>query len=141
MRKLASVVAIATAEPIPDTDGLDVVTMEGKGWRVVTSRGEFSPGDRAVYFEIDSALPADDDRYAFLHARCLKAWRDKHGKVLAQAVRIRTIRLRRAAELLREGRMTVTEVSYATGFSSVSYFSRCFRAMFGAAPTNFSKMA
>lgn len=94
MRKLASVVAIATAEPIPDTDGLDVVTMEGKGWRVVTSRGEFSPGDRAVYFEIDSALPADDDRYAFLHARCLKAWRDKHGKVLAQAVRIRTIRLR-----------------------------------------------
>lgn len=54
---------------------------------------------------------------------------------------IRTIRLRRAAELLREGRMTVTEVSYATGFSSVSYFSRCFRAMFGAAPTNFSKMA
>ena len=29
MRKLASVVAIATAEPIPDTDGLDVVTMEG----------------------------------------------------------------------------------------------------------------
>ena len=94
MRKLASVVAIATAEPIPDTDGLDVVTMEGKGWRVVTSRGEFSPGDRAVYCEIDSALPADDDRYAFLHARCLKAWRDKHGKVLAQAVRIRTIRLR-----------------------------------------------
>ena len=54
---------------------------------------------------------------------------------------IRTIRLRRAAELLREGRMTVTEVSYATGFSSVSYFSRCFRAMFGAAPTNFSKTA
>ena len=54
---------------------------------------------------------------------------------------IRTIRLRRAAELLREGRMTVTEVSYATGFSSVSYFSRCFRAMFGTAPTNFSKMA
>ena len=54
---------------------------------------------------------------------------------------IRTIRLRRAAELLREGRMTVTEVSYATGFSSVSYFSRCFRAMFGAAPTSFSKMA
>ena len=52
---------------------------------------------------------------------------------------IRTIRLRRAAELLREGRMTVTEVSYATGFSSVSYFSRCFRTMFGVPPTNFSK--
>ena len=52
---------------------------------------------------------------------------------------IRTIRLRRAAELLREGHMTVTEVSFATGFSSVSYFSRCFRTMFGVPPTNFSK--
>ncbi len=50
---------------------------------------------------------------------------------------IRTIRLRHAAELLREGRMTITEVSYATGFSSVSYFSRCFRNMFGVPPTHF----
>jgi len=50
---------------------------------------------------------------------------------------IRTIRLRRAAELLRENRLTITEISYATGFSSVSYFSRCFRTMYGVAPTQF----
>ena len=50
---------------------------------------------------------------------------------------IRTIRLRRAAELLREGRMSITEVSYATGFSSVSYFSRCFRTMYSIPPTQF----
>ena len=51
---------------------------------------------------------------------------------------VRTIRLRRAAELLRKGGMSVTEISYATGFSSVSYFSRCFRKMFGMSPTQFS---
>ena len=51
---------------------------------------------------------------------------------------IRTIRLRYAAKLLREGKLTVTEVSYATGFSSVSYFSRCFRTMFGMSPTQFA---
>lgn len=50
---------------------------------------------------------------------------------------IRTIRLRHAAELLRENRMTITEISYASGFSSVSYFSRCFRTMFGISPTQF----
>ena len=50
---------------------------------------------------------------------------------------MRTIRLRRAAELLREGRMNVTEIGNATGFSSVSYFSRCFRTMFGVPPTQF----
>lgn len=48
---------------------------------------------------------------------------------------IRTIRLHRAAELLREGHLSVTEVAYATGFSSVSYFSRCFRTMYGVPPT------
>ena len=95
MRKLASIVQIATSEPIPDSDKLSVVTMEGKAWRIVTGRDEFHPGDIAVYFEIDSALPVDDERYSFLHERCLRTWRDKKGKeIWKQAVRIRTIKLR-----------------------------------------------
>lgn len=53
---------------------------------------------------------------------------------------MRTIRLRRAAELLRVGRQSVTEISYATGFTSVSYFSRCFRTMYGVPPTQFGKV-
>lgn len=51
---------------------------------------------------------------------------------------MRTIRLHRAADLLRQGHMTVTEISYATGFSSVSYFSRCFRTLFGVPPTQYT---
>ena len=94
MRKLASIAAIAATEPIPDSDRLDVVTLEGKAWRIVTARKEFRPGDRAVYFEIDSALPADDERYAFLRERCLRTWSDKHGNPLKQAIRIRTVKLR-----------------------------------------------
>lgn len=94
MRKLASIVNIATAAPIPETDRLDVVTLNGKAWRIVTGRNEFRPGDRAVYFEIDSALPVDDERYAFLHDRSLRSWSDKHGKTIKQAVRIRTVKLR-----------------------------------------------
>ncbi len=54
---------------------------------------------------------------------------------------MRTIRLRRAAEQLRQGEKSVTEISYATGFSSVSYFSRCFRAMYGVPPTQYGNMA
>ena len=54
---------------------------------------------------------------------------------------IRTIRLRRATELLREGRMNITEISYATGFSSVSYFSRCFHQLYGVSPTQFAEGA
>ena len=50
---------------------------------------------------------------------------------------MRTIRLRHAADLLRQGQLSITEISYAAGFSSVSYFSRCFRTMYGVPPTLF----
>ena len=53
---------------------------------------------------------------------------------------IRTIRLRHAARLLQEGELTVSEISDAIGFSSVSYFSRTFRTMFGVPPTQFGKI-
>lgn len=93
-RKLASVVEIATCEAIPDTLTLSVATIVGKGWRVVTGRGEFKPGDLAVFFEIDSYLPADDERYAFLHERCMRPFVAQDGKVLRTGVRIRSCKLR-----------------------------------------------
>lgn len=52
---------------------------------------------------------------------------------------MRTIRLRRAAELLLENRLSIAEISDATGFASTSYFSRCFRTMYGMPPTQFGK--
>lgn len=50
---------------------------------------------------------------------------------------IRTIRLHRAADLLREGKHTVTEVSELTGFGTVSYFSKCFQREFGCKPSEY----
>ena len=50
---------------------------------------------------------------------------------------IRNVRLRRAAELLRSGGMSVNEVADATGFNSPSYFAKCFKAEFGARPSEF----
>ncbi len=94
MRKLASLVEIASCDPIPDTERLSVATMVGKGWRVVTGRDEFKPGDLAVYFEIDSYLPPDDERYAFLRERCLKRFVSKGGGVLREGIRIKTAKLR-----------------------------------------------
>lgn len=50
---------------------------------------------------------------------------------------IRTVRLKQAAKLLREGRMNVSEVCYATGFNSPQNFSRHFREMFGVLPSQY----
>ncbi|MBP3757997.1 MAG: AraC family transcriptional regulator, partial [Prevotella sp.] len=41
--------------------------------------------------------------------------------------------------LLREGRYTVSEISYMVGFSNPSYFSKCFHKQFGIKPADFIK--
>ena len=47
---------------------------------------------------------------------------------------IRMTRLKRAELLLQQGGKTVSEVAYEVGFSSPSYFSKCFRDHFGCSP-------
>lgn len=53
---------------------------------------------------------------------------------------VRQIRLERAAELLREGRLSVSEIAAQTGFSSVHYFSRLFRQRHGLSPLVYRRL-
>lgn len=48
---------------------------------------------------------------------------------------ITEVRLEKAREFLLEGTYTATEVSYNVGFSSPSYFSKCFHEHFGYPPS------
>ena len=48
---------------------------------------------------------------------------------------IRGVRVECAAELLRQGMGSVTEVAYAVGFEALSHFSRAYRERFGVAPS------
>jgi ligand-binding sensor domain-containing protein/AraC-like DNA-binding protein len=52
---------------------------------------------------------------------------------------IRSIRMKKAAVLLSQNKFTVSEVMYKVGFSSSSYFSKCFQAEFGRAPKNWGE--
>lgn len=52
---------------------------------------------------------------------------------------LRTSRLNKAYQLLRDKDMTVSEVAYAVGFSSPSYFAKCYKDLFGKNPTDAQK--
>ena len=52
---------------------------------------------------------------------------------------IREVRLQEAMRLLQEGSLNVTEVSDQVGFSSTSYFVKCFREQYGYPPGEVGK--
>ncbi len=94
MRKLASVQTVNLVEPIENADAIEKIRV--LGWWVVVKKGEYQPGDRLVYCEIDSLLP-ERPEFEFLRSSCFKpAQTNADGKVVLPAgFRIKTIRLRK----------------------------------------------
>lgn len=50
---------------------------------------------------------------------------------------IQLVRLKKAAQLIQENKYRISEVAYMVGFSSPSYFSKCFQKQFGVKPIDF----
>lgn len=49
---------------------------------------------------------------------------------------IRKVRLEKAKQIIEQSDLTISEVCYKVGFSSPSYFTKCFKDYFGVLPTN-----
>lgn len=88
MRKLASIRLIAELRPIPGADLIELAIVDG--WQCVVKKGEFSPGDPCVYFEIDSVLPIRPC-YEFLRKACYRKAEWLPG---GEGLRIKTVKLR-----------------------------------------------
>ena len=58
---------------------------------------------------------------------------------LSVSVLIRQVRLHRAKGLLEKRSLTVSEIAYRVGFSSTSYFTKCFRELYGYPPGEHAK--
>ena len=66
------------------------------------------------------------------HFHLSRIFSQETGKSIFQY--LRQLRLERAAELLRERRLTVTQVALDVGYSSASHFSTAFHEAFGCCP-------
>jgi len=87
-RKLVTRRTITDIYEHPNADALELARIDG--WQVVVKRNEFLTGDDCIFFEIDSFLPADDDRFSFLAKSGVK--KDESGR---ERIRLRTIKLRK----------------------------------------------
>ena len=85
-RKLVSIRTIANIEPIPNADAIEVAVVDG--WKVVTKKNEFKPGDLCVYFEIDSFLPDGVPAWQFLVDKSARMFEGVKGH------KLRSIKLR-----------------------------------------------
>ena len=50
---------------------------------------------------------------------------------------IQIVRLKRAAQMLKDPNRPISDICYTVGFSSPSYFAKCFQKQFGMTPTEF----
>ena len=83
-RELAYVVIIDGIEPIEGYDRVEHAIVGG--WRVIVQKDQFKVGDPAIYFEIDSRVPADKECFAFLEKRHYKVKTLKMCKTLSQGL-------------------------------------------------------
>ena len=84
-RELAYVVKIDAIQPIEGADKVELAIVGG--WRVMVRKDQFKPGDLAIYFEIDSKVPAKPE-FEFLAAKHYKVKTQKYfkGTVISQGL-------------------------------------------------------
>jgi transcriptional regulator GlxA family with amidase domain len=86
-----------------------------------------------THFNVESLTDAVGMSRMHLHRKIMTLFGQSPGDFL------RTIRLNRGAELLKEKTGNISEIAYDVGFDSPAYFSNCFRRQFGINPSEYVK--
>lgn len=84
-RALAYIAEIAEIKEIPNYDRVEHARVNG-WWVIVNKADNFNPGDKCIYFEVDSKVPEKDERFAFLEKRHYKIKTLKMCKVFSQGL-------------------------------------------------------
>lgn len=87
MRNLVSIQKIEALHPIEGADRIELARV--LGWTLIVNKGDFQVGDPCVYFEVDSYLPAKDERYGFLHKNSYR-----NNPFMGEGLLIKTMKMR-----------------------------------------------
>lgn len=84
-RALAYVVTIDEIKPIEGYDRVEYARTNG-WWVIISKHDDLQVGDKCVYFEVDSKVNSEDERFAFLEKRNYKIKTQKMCKVISQGL-------------------------------------------------------
>lgn len=85
-RALAYTAKIEEVKEIPGYDLVEHARVGAGWWCIVSKADDFKPGDLCVYFEVDSKVPANDERFAFMEKRNYKVKTLRMCKVYSQGL-------------------------------------------------------
>ena len=83
-RELVYVVRVEEIRPLEGYDRVEYARI-GAGWWIVVRKDQFKPGDLAIYFEIDSRVPAEEP-FMFLEPKKFKIKTQKMCRVISQGL-------------------------------------------------------
>ena len=122
----------------PDSTGDDIIDGGEKQYR---RENEFHTRFIAVIHEhmADSDLSVEDigEEMCLSRVQLYRKVKALTGKSPVEI--IREERLRRGHQLLADSSLNISEIAYRVGFSSPSYFTKCYKDLFGKSPTTMQK--
>lgn len=120
-RKLVTVRTVDEILPIEGADAIECAKIGG--WRVVVKKGEFTAGDKCVYFEIDSFLPEGNPNWQFLIERSVRDYAGVRGHVL-RSIKLRGVvsqGLIMPVSILEEKGISLDEEDITTALGVLKY--------------------
>lgn len=85
-RALAYTARVEEVKEIPGYDRVEHARVGAGWWCIVSKSDNFKPGDLCIYFEVDSKVPANDERFAFMEKRNYKVKTLRMCKVYSQGL-------------------------------------------------------
>lgn len=117
--------------------------------RLEDTKNKLNPEDQAFMNRImefinahiaDSDVNMDDMAMAAATSRSGLNRKIKRIFGVTPVIFLRTARIHRSSDMLRDKNLAINEIAFSCGFSDPKYFSKCFKSIYGSTPAEYRQM-